>query len=60
MAEKDLKNFLKKIEQLNQIAHIIQINPQKKRLLTNCKNHEEVIKLTTEWGFEIGRRWGED
>ena len=59
MSDKDLKNFLKKINQLNQIVEIIKNNPKKERLLSNCKNHEEVIKLTSEWGFEIGKRWGE-
>ena len=60
MSDKDLNNFLKKIEQLNLIVELIKTNPQKKRFLTKCKNHEEVIKLTSEWGFEIGKRWGED
>ena len=59
MSEKDLNNFLKKIEQLNQIAEIIKSNPHKKSLLSECKNHEEVIKLTAKWGFDIGKRWGE-
>ena len=59
MSEKDLINFLKKIEQLNQIVALIKNNPSRKLLLSNCKNHEEVINLTTKWGFEIGRRWGE-
>ena len=59
MSDKDLYKFLKKIEQLNLIANLIKENPQKRRELSNCKNHEEVIKLTTKWGFEIGKRWGE-
>ena len=59
MSDKDLKKFLKKIEQLNHIAQLIQDNPQKRRELSSCKNHEEVINLTTKWGFEIGKRWGE-
>ena len=59
MSDKDLKKFLKKIEQLNLIAQLVQGNPQKRRELSRCKNHEEVIKLTTKWGFEIGKRWGE-
>ncbi len=59
MSDKDLKKFLKKIEQLNLIAQLIKENPQKRRELSNCKNHEEVINLTTKWGFEIGKRWGE-
>ena len=59
MSDKDLSNFLKKIEQLNQIAELIKNNPSKKLSLLKCKDHDEVIKLTTEWGFEIGKRWGE-
>lgn len=59
MPEKDLINFLKKIEQLNIISELIKKDPRKKKELSNCKNHEEVIILTTKWGFEIGRRWGE-
>lgn len=59
MSDKDLKKFLKKIEQLNLIAQLVKENPQKRRELSKCKNHEEVINLTTKWGFEIGKRWGE-
>ncbi len=60
MSDRDLYKFLKKIEQLNNIAQLIKENPQKRRALSRCKNHEEVINLTTKWGFEIGRRWGEE
>ena len=59
MSDKDLKKFLKKIEQLNLIAQLVKENPQKRRELSRCKNHEEVINLTTKWGYEIGTRWGE-
>ena len=59
MSDKDLSNFLKKIEQLNKIAEIIKNSPSKKLSLSKCKNHDEVIKLTTKWGFDIGKRWGE-
>ena len=59
MAERDLINFLKKIEQLNKISELIRKNPEKKKELSDCKNHEEVINLTSKWGFEIGKRWGE-
>ena len=59
MSDKDLKKFLKKIEQLNLIAKLIKENPQKRTELSSCNNHEEVINLTTKWGFEIGKRWGE-
>jgi len=59
MAERDLVNFLKKIEQLNKISELIKNNPTKKKELSECNNHEEVIILTSKWGFEIGKRWGE-
>ena len=59
MAERDLVNFLKKIEQLNRISELIKNNPTKKKELSDCNNHEEVIILTSKWGFEISRRWGE-
>ena len=59
MAEKDLINFLKKIENLNKILELIQKNPSKREELSSCKNHDEVIKLTSRWGFETGKRWGE-
>lgn len=59
MAEKDLISFLNKIKQLNQIVNLIKNNPGKKEILSKCKNHEEVIKLTSSWGFDIGKRWGE-
>ena len=60
MAEKDLINFLNKIEQLNNLSELIKKNPTKRKELSDCKDHEEVIKLTSKWGYEIGKRWGEN
>ena len=60
MSKKDLINFQKKIEQLNKISELIKKDPEKKKELSNCRNHEEVISLTSKWGFEISKRWGED
>ena len=60
MTEKDLNNFLKKIDQLKKISELIQKNPDKKKELSECSNHEEVINLTSKWGFDIGKRWGEN
>ena len=60
MAEKDLIKFLKKIEHLKKISELVANNPLKKKELSDCKNHEEVINLTTKWGFEISKRWGEN
>ena len=59
MAERDLANFLKKIEDLNKISELIEKNPLKKKELSECNCHEDVISLTSKWGFEIGKRWGE-
>ena len=60
MAEKDLNNFLKKIDQLKKISELIKKNPDKKKELSECSNHEEVINLTSKWGFDIGKRWCEN
>ena len=59
MAEKDLVNFLKKIEQLNKISELIKNNPVKKKELSDCKNHEEVICRSEERrvGKECRSRW---
>ena len=59
MSDKDLSNFLNKIEQLNQIVELINNDPSKKLSLAKCKNHIEVIRLTSQWSFDIGKRWGE-
>ena len=59
MTKQDLEKFLIKIEQLNLLVEYIEKYPDKKSKLSNCKNHEEVIKLTRLWGFERGKRWGE-
>ena len=54
MSDKDLSNFLKKIEQLNQIAELIKNNPSKKLSLSKCKNHDAVsythLTLPTTFG----------
>tara|TARA_B100000674_G_C37391960_1_gene712262 strand:+ start:236 stop:487 length:252 start_codon:yes stop_codon:yes gene_type:complete len=59
MTKKDLDKFINKIYQLNKILLLIEKSTEKKEELSKCSNHEEVIKLTKSWGFEIGKRWGE-
>jgi len=59
MTKKDLDKFINKIYQLNKILLLIEQSTEKKEELSKCSNHEEVIKLTRSWGFEIGKRWGE-
>ena len=59
MTKKDLEKFITKIDQLNKLLILIEQSAEKKEELCKCSNQEEVIKLTTSWGFEIGKRWGE-
>ena len=59
MSKRDLEKFINKIKQLNRILFLIEQSTEKKEELSKCSNHEEVIKLTKSWGFEIGKRWGE-
>ena len=59
MTKKDLDKFINKIYQLNKILLLIEQSTEKKEELSKCSNHEEVIKLTKSWGFEISKRWGE-
>ena len=59
MTKRDLEKFINKIKQLNEILVLIEKSSEKREDLSKCSNHEEVIKLTKSWGFEIGKRWGE-
>ena len=59
MTKKDLEKFIDKIEQLNKILLLIEQSTEKKEELSKCSNHEEVIRLTKSWGFDISKRWGE-
>tara|TARA_Y100000589_G_scaffold15570_1_gene12684 strand:- start:592 stop:774 length:183 start_codon:yes stop_codon:yes gene_type:complete len=60
MSKRDLENFLRKIDQLNLIVELIEKDIYKKQALSNCNTHNDVIKLTKSWGFEIDKRWGEN
>ena len=59
MSKSDLDKFLIKIDQLNQIVELIEKDSSKKKALSTCSTHEEVIELTSSWGFQINKRWGE-
>ncbi len=59
MSKEDLSRFLKKVEQLRELVDSLDRFPNRKKELESCKTHEEVIDLTKEWGFDIGKRWGE-
>ena len=59
MSKKDYDQFVYKINQLNQMVELINKSPEKYKLIISCKTHEEVVKLAKNWGYEIGKRWGE-
>ena len=59
MAKEDYEKFLYKIDQLNRFVEIINKSPEKYKLIISCKTHEEVVALAEQWGYEIGKRWGE-
>jgi len=59
MAKEDYERFLYKIDQLNQFVELIKNSPEKYQLIINCKTHDDVVELAKQWGYEIGKRWGE-
>jgi hypothetical protein len=59
MSKKDYECFLNKIDQLNQLIELINKSPEKYQLIISCKTHEDVVGLAKQWGYEIGKRWGE-
>ncbi len=59
MAKKDYERFLHKIEQLNKLVELINDSPEKYELIISCRTHEDVVLLAKQWGFDIGKRWGE-
>ena len=59
MTKRDYEGFINKIEQLNKLVELINNSPEKYQLFINCKTHQEVVELAKEWGYKIGKRWGE-
>ena len=59
MTKKNYQGFLDKIDQLNKLVELINNSPEKYQLFIKCKTHHEVVELSKQWGFEIGKRWGE-
>ena len=60
MSKKNYERFLFKIDQLNQLVELINKSPEKYKLIISCKKHEEVVELAKQWGYEIGKRWGDN
>lgn len=59
MAEADLQRFLHKVQQLNALVASLDTDPGRRDALVACSDHNQVVQLARDWGFEIGRRWGE-
>ena len=59
MAKEDYERFLFKSDQLNQVVESIKNSPEKYQLIVSCKTHDDVVELAKQWGYEIGKRWGE-
>ena len=59
MSQNDLEVFIRKVDQLNSLIKSLDQFPERRRLLSNCSSHNEVIELAQSWGYQIGRRWGE-
>ena len=59
MSKKDYESFLFKIDQLNQLVKLINKSTEKYKLFISCKTHDDVVELARQWGFEIGKRWGD-
>ena len=59
MSKKDYERFLFKIDQLNRLVDFINDSPDKYQLFVKCRNHQDVVELAKQWGYEIGNRWGE-
>ena len=59
MAEAQLQQFLNKIEQLNAFVALSEAQPDLRQALRDCSNHHDVVQLAAQFGFDIGRRWGD-
>ena len=60
MSEKELKLFKKKVKSLQKLVDSLKNHPEREQLLANCVDHDQVVKLAKKWGYDIGRRWGEE
>ena len=59
MSKKDYERFIYKVDQLNQLVELINNSPGMYQLMISCESHEDVVELAKQWGYEIGKRWGD-
>ncbi len=60
MAEQDLKKFIHKVKELQRMIDSLDQVKGRREKLASCKDHNEVVEIAKLWGYDIGRRWGED
>ena len=60
MAEAQLQQFLEKVRQLNAFVALSEADPTLREQLRQCSDHHAVVSLAAAFGFDIGRRWGDD
>ena len=60
MPEEDLIRFLDKVAQLQSLVESLSGDPARRDQLARCVSHNDVVMLARAWGYEIGRRWGEE
>ena len=59
MSEQHYQQFLFKVRQLNAFVALVESDAKLRRELVDCSEHDEVVRLASRLGFEIGRRWGQ-
>ncbi len=60
MSQEELSQFIKKVGQLKELVDSLEKVEGRKEILAKCEKHDEVVALARSWGYEIGRRWGDD
>ena len=58
MSEEDLRKFILKVETLRHLVNSLDELPERRKQLSSCRTHQEVVDLASSWGYEIGRQWG--
>ena len=48
-----------KVENLNKLVNSLEDYPERRKELSSCYTHDEVVKLARKWGYDIGRQWGD-
>ena len=60
MSEEDLRKFILKVESLRELVASLAEMPERRKQLSLCKTHNEVVNLAKLWGYEISRQWGQE